>query len=284
MATFDSRIFKVVFTYEDTQLTLDGGLTITASGMKYANALQNECQLTVSNLKKDTRDRLMTQLTPYNYDQKRKGIEVYAGRESTGLYLLYKGDITQCYPSQPPDIVLHIRSMALAWYKLNYVAQSYNVTTPLSKVVNGIGQTLGLSVKFLATDKNISNYSYSGCAAKEINHVAGMGFQVYEDNGVLVCKDRSKGIGDAIEVSQETGMVGIPELTEYGVKIKTMLNPNVSLGGKINLISNMNPLLNGEYTTYQIGFEIASRDTPFYSLIFASKYPILYGIANMPGA
>lgn len=277
MTYFDDRIFKLTFTYADTELTLDGRFAITAFGTKYANALQNECSLTVANLKKETRDHLLTQLTPYNYDQKRKSVAVYAGRESTGLYLLYKGDIIECYASQPPDIILHIKCMALAWYKYQYVAQSYNLTAPLSQIADGIGQTLGTPVKFVATDRNVSNYSYSGCAAKQIDLLNELNVQAYEDSGTLVVKDKGTPLPDTCAISQDTGMIGTPQLTQYGIKVKTLLNPNVVLGGQVQLESKINPLLNGLYYTDTIGFEIASRDTPFYAIIQASKYPILYG-------
>lgn len=279
---FDPRIFKIVFKYGSTELSFDGDLDIKATGMKYANALQNECSLEISNLKRDTREQLLTQLTPYNYDQERKSVEVYAGRESTGLFLLYKGDIVNCYPSQPPDIVLNIRSMALQWYKYNYIAQSYNISTPLSEIADGIGQSLGLPVDFRATDKNIANYAYSGSKTGEIAHFNSLGVQMYEDNGNLIVKNKGDSLPVSHIINQESGMIGAPELTEYGVKVKMLLSPSVVLGGKINLESKLFPLANGELTIYQLGFDIASRDTNFYGLIFASKYPIIYNYASLP--
>ena len=284
MGHFDDRIFKVVFEYGGTkekpeptqQLTLDGGLNIKATGMKYANALQNECHLEISNLKRETREHLATQLTPYSFDQARKSVAVYAGRESTGLFLLYKGDIVECVPSQPPDITLHIKSMALQWYKYNYLAQAQNVDAPLSKIVNGIGDSLGVPVNFQATEKTIHNYSYSGSPAKQINKLNSIGgIDAYEDNGTLIVKDKGKPLDKVHILSQETGMIGTPTLTEYGVRVKMLLAPGIALGGQLDLQSELNPLLNGKYTIYQLGFEIASRDTPFYGIAEASKYPVL---------
>lgn len=36
------------------------------------------------------------------------------------------------------------------------------------------------------------------------------------------------------------------------------------LGGGINITSKLNPAANGAYTVFKLGFELASRDTPFY--------------------
>ena len=292
MGHFDDRIFRVVFEYGGTKenpapttsLTFDGGLDIKASGTKYANALQNECRLTISNLKKETRNQLATQLTPYNYDQARKSVSIYAGRESTGLFLLYKGDIIEATISQPPDVTLNIRSMALAWYKLNYVAQAHNISSPLSAIANGIGFSLGTPVDFQATDKSIANYSYSGSAAKQIDKLNEMGVDAYEDNGTLIVKDTGSSLSQVHVLSKDSGMIGTPTLTEYGVRVKMLLAPSITLGGQIDLNSSLNPVLNGKYQICKLGFEIASRDTPFYGIAECSKYPILYGVANVPNA
>lgn len=41
--------------------------------------------------------------------------------------------------------------------------------------------------------------------------------------------------GQAVEVNVGTGMIGVPELTEQGVKVRTLLNPNFRVGGLIKL-------------------------------------------------
>lgn len=282
MGFFDDRIFELTFEFGDQKLVIDGGIDFKASGMKYANALQNDCQLQISNLKRETREQLLTQTTPYNWDQKRKSFSISAGRESTGLFLLYKGDIIDCIASQPPDITLHIRSMAMAWYKLNYLAQAYNVTTPLSNVINGIGTSLGLKVNDKSTPKNVTNYSYSGSATGQIAKLNDCGVDAYEDNGTLVVKDRGTYLKSTHILSADSGMIGNPVFTEYGFRAKMLLEPNLVLGGKMILDSDINPILNGESQIYKLGFDIASRSTAFYSIIESSKFPILQSIANLP--
>ena len=283
MGYFDDRIFKVVLKFANTELTLDGGLDIHATGMKYANAAQNECNLKIANLKKETRDQLATQLTPWNLDQKRKSVELYAGRESTGLFLLYKGDITECTPSQPPDIVLTIKSQAQQWYKFDYLLQAHNASAPLSHIADGVGQSMGLPVKFEATDKTITNYSYSGSTVQQINKLNELGYiDAYEDNGNLIVKDKGISLKNTSHIlSQDNGMIGTPSLTEYGVQVKMLLDPNPTLGGDIEIQSFLNPSLDGKYNIYQLGFDIASRDIPFYGIIYASRYPVIYGVANI---
>ena len=286
-SAFDNRIFKVIFTYGTDQVTIDDArLYIAAQGTKYVNAQQNELALQIANLGPTLRNQLLTQLTQFNYDQQRKSVELYAGRQSTGLFLLYQGDITECYPSQPPDIMLNIKSKACQFFKYDIIAQAQNLTTPLSNIINNAASGLGLTPRFEATDRPIVNYSYSGSRIKEIDHLNELGpFDVYNDNNLLVCKNRGQPLQNTGHViSASTGMIGQPLQTEWGVRVTTLLNPNIILGGQIRIDSKINPLMNGDYAIYKYGFQIASRDVPFYSLIEGTKYFDMYMNSGLPQA
>ena len=279
MPQFDNRIFQIVLNYGTTQLTIDEGGYITASGQKFANALQDECTIQIANLQQQTRNLLATQLTPFNRDQARKSVTLSAGRVSTGLFPLYSGDIVECTPSQPPNIVLTIKSKTCQFFKNMLVAQSQNLTAPLSQITQQVASTMGLGTRFEATDKTIANYSYTGSAIKQVDKLGDAGaVDAYVDGQTLVVKDKGEPLkNETLVCSEQTGMIGIPELTEYGVRVKMLLAPTLKLGGSINLTSVLMPLLNGVYVIYKLGFEIASRDTNFYSIIEAAKYDIRAG-------
>jgi hypothetical protein len=279
MPQFDARIFSVVLSYGSTQLTLDGGLDIRASGQKFTNALQDECTITISNLMRATRDQLATQLTPFNLNQARKSIAISAGRVSTGLFLLYQGDIVECTPSQPPNITLTIKSKTCQFYKYNIVAQAQNVTAPLSQIVKNVAASMGLGTRFEATDTTVNNYSFTGAAIKQVDKIGECGVvDAFIDGQTLVVKNKGVALENEVQaIGQNTGMVGVPELTEYGVRVRCLLSPSIKLGGAIQLTSVLNPLLNGLYTIYKLGFEVCSRDTAFYHIVEASKYDIRAG-------
>lgn len=284
---FDNRIFKLVFTYGQTQVTIDDPTTfITASGTMYTNPLQNECSVQVGNLSAGLRNQLLTQLTPFNYDQARKTVAVYAGRESTGLFLLYQGDIVECFAAQPPDIILNIKSKTNQFYKYDIIAQAQNITAPLSNIVKNSAQGMGLTPRFEATDKMIANYSYSGSRVKELDHIGELGsYDVYTTSDSLVCKDRGVPLkNENHTISAQTGMIGQAQPTEWGVRAITLLTPGIVIGGGFTLDSKINPLLNGDYTTYQYGFQIASRDAPFYSILEGTKRYDLYNNSALPQA
>lgn len=287
---FDDRIVKLVFTYGSETATIDTSSDpknppfIVANGSKFVDVTQNECNIQVANLSRDLRNALATNLTPFDYNQSRKSVQVWAGRVSTGLFLRYQGDIVSAVPTQPPDIIMNIRSRTMQFFKNDLVAQSYAVTAPLSQIAADVSKQLGLNLRFEATDRSIANYAYTGSATGQIQRLQKLGaVDAYVDDGTLVCKDKGVSLQNTVfELSQAGGMIGQVELTEYGIRVKSLLSPNVKLGGTLRLNSVQNPSLNGDYTIYRTGFEIATRDVAFYDIIEATKYPQMFWTASLP--
>ncbi len=66
-------------------------------------------------------------------------------------------------------------------------------------------------------------------------------------------------------------MIGIPEFTEQGIKVKFLLDNRTTLGGGIQIESKIYPATNGNYVIYKLGFEITNRDKPFYWIAEATR-------------
>jgi hypothetical protein len=291
MTTFDDRIVKLVFTVGQQTVTIDTSQgdpqnppMIVATGSKFVDVTQNECSLQVANLARPLRNMLATNLTPFDYNQARKSVQVWAGRVSTGMFLRYQGDIVSAVPSQPPDIIMNIRSRTMQFFKNDLVAQSYAVTAPLSQIASDVANSMGINLQFEAADRNIQNYAYTGSVTGQMQRLQALGpVDAYVDDNTLVCKDKGTPLTNQVHtLSQDTGMVGQVELTEYGIRVKCLLSPNVKLGGTLTLQSVQNPSLNGNYTIYRTGFEIATRDTAFYDVIEATRYPQMFWAQSLP--
>lgn len=281
--TFDDRIVRIVFEFGGQSVAVDSSLDptnppfIAASGVKYADVTQNECTLQVGGLSRDLRNALATNLTMYDPmpETKRKSVEVWAGRVSTGFFLKYKGDIVSAVPSQPPDITMSFRSKTAQFFKYDLLAQSYAVAAPMSQIAADVAKSMGLTLDFQATDKNIANYSFSGPRIDQVNKLSDFGsVDVFIDDTKLVCKNKGQPLArQTYELSEETGMIGQVELTEYGIRIKALLAANAEIGSTLSLRSVQNPSLDGDYTIYKTGFQIATRAEPFYDILEATRYP-----------
>ncbi|MDR2093033.1 MAG: hypothetical protein LBP58_06940 [Azoarcus sp.] len=264
MAEFDPRIVRLGIEVGGKLKTYEG-LALTASGSKSANALQGEATIKVMNLDRDTRDFLLTETSPYNRNRRRKQVFLDAGRLSTGTMRIFQGDITSATISQPPDIAMTLKARTCNFFKGELVAKSHP-TTNLSAIARNVANDLGLELVFEATDKKIANFSFTGPALGQLDQLGAAGnVDSFIDGDTLVIKDKAAPLKNVSRtLSEDSGLIGIPEVTDRGVKITMLLASGVRLGGRIDLQSRMYKALSGSYTIYKLSFEIASRDTPFY--------------------
>lgn len=271
--TLDPRLLRIGVEVDGEVRVYDERFDIRVSGSKMASAAQNTCEITISNLKRDVRNFILTETSPFNANRTPKRLYVDVGRVSTGLQRIFVGEIVQSAPSQPPDIGLTIKALTGSYARGLIIARSGLTQEPLSAIAARVAADLGVRLDFQATDKQIGNYAFNGPMLAQVNalELAG-GVDTYLDDTTLVVKNRTEPLPDRVKVlSAASGMVGVPEATERGVKVTYMLDRDTVLGGRLDLESDLNPALAGRYTIYTLGFEAASRDTPFYWTAEASR-------------
>ena len=268
----DDRLVSVGFEINGALKEFDG-LYIAASGTKFANANQNECEVKIANLSRTDRDYLITETSPFNANRTPKKLIVKAGRKSTGTSVVFVGDIITCTPSQPPDIILTIKAKTGNFMKGKIVSQKSGSPASLVQIAKQVSKNIGASLRFEATAKQISNHAYTGAQSKQIDDVGGLGdVNCYLDDETLVVKDTNVPLNGSLRVlNQNTGMVGIPEITEEGVKVKMLFDNKTTVGGALEISSELNPAANGTFCIYKLSFDIANRDTQFYLVAEAKR-------------
>ena len=266
MNELDPRLVQVKIEVNGVEKTYSEGLAIVANGTKYANALQNECEITLNNLDKATQDYLLTETSPFNRNRTPKIVRLYAGRQSYGVALVYVGNIISSSVSQPPDIGVTLKCLTGNFIKGNVLSRNFPGSATLSQVSRQFASDNNLALNFQATDKNIGNVTFSGAASKQIELLGTMSnLNVYVDDSALIVKDAWIPLTGQLRVlDADSGMIGIPQFTEQGVKVKYLLDNKTTLGGALQIISRVYPAINGTYVIYKLNFEITSRDTPFY--------------------
>lgn len=268
----DPRIVRVGIEVNGQLRTYDG-LAVVATGCKYANANQNECEVKITNLARQTRDYLVTEASPFNKNKARKRLIVEAGRQSYGTSTVYVGDIASVTVTQPPDITVCIKAATGSYSKGNVVQRSQPGVCSLRQIAGQVADDLGLSLNFQCQDKHVANYSFTGGALRQVDQLGACGHvNAYVDDGSLIIKDYGKPLAGSLRIlNLETGLVGIPEFTERGVKVKMLYDNQTRCGSGLQVRSELNPAANGTYTVYKLGFELASRDTPFYLIAEAQR-------------
>lgn len=248
-------------------------LNITADGEKYANANQDECEVKISNIDEVTRDFILTQASPFNKNRTNKLLIVSAGRASYGMSTIFKGDITHAAVSQPPDITLTLKAMTGNFQKGKVIGRKQPAKTRLKNISGQVAKDLGVSLNYQATDKDIASYSFSGAALKQIDKLGDVGgVNAFLDGDTLTVKDMNVPLTGVIRVlNKDTGMIGKPEWTEQGIKVKFFIDNQTKIGSGVQVQSKTDPAFNGTYVIYKLSFSIATRDTPFYYVAECSR-------------
>lgn len=242
------------------------GMRIRASGTKYASPVKNDCTITISGLKRETRDYLITETSPFNANRTPKRVILEVGRVSTGLFRLFIGDIVSVEPSSPPDLDLVIKAMTHASQSGKIVSTSGTSQARLSALSQKVASDLGLTLEFDAEDKNVASYAHSGSALAQVEKLAEAGgVAAYIDDNKLVVKKLGRPLSGRTRIlNKDSGMVGVPKTTEKGITVQFLIDPESAVGGGLSIQSKINPAVTGDYVINQLKFDVASHDTPFF--------------------
>lgn len=271
---FDDRLLRVGIEI-DGKVNIYDNLAITGVGAKFASITQNLTVITIANLEKSVRDYLLTEGTPFRRLTNRKRIKIFleAGRVSYGYVRVFEGDITTVTISQPPDITLTINALTNQHSKGDIVNAGVPTVSSIKQIAAQAAESLGVNFDFQATDKNISNYRYDGSAAGQLSKINDFGgLDVFVDDDTLIVKDKGKPIpGTTRVLNVDTGLVGNPEFTEFGIKVLFLFDGFTGLGSRLKLESEINTAAKGLYSIYRLGFDLANRESPFYLIAEARR-------------
>ena len=262
----DPRVVKLGIQVGDDLKTYEG-LSITAKGVKFSSPNSGQCTITILNLNSETREYLMRVANPFNTSNVQKGVILEVGRESYGTSVLYTGDIFRVTPTPKPDMGLELQCITGSFNKGRLVSRSGQELSTLSSIAAGVAADNNLGLSFDVPEKNIANYSFTGSADSQIKKLAELSdSDVYVDNSILYVKPASKPkSGATVRVlNKSSGMVGVPKGTENGIKVSMLFDPVTQIGSQIDLVSEINPVLDGSYAVYKLNFDISSRGEAFY--------------------
>lgn len=279
LSAFDSRLMRVEIVLPTQTFVFDQSYNIFISGEKFLSAISGTCQCKIFNLTKEVRQQIITLSSPLVQPRQPIYLKVSVGRVSTGLSLLYIGQVLLADVLQPPDIGIVFRAIANNAQTGAIQNVQYAASAPLSDIAKGIAASGGWQLNNQCTDKTISNFSYLGTPIDGVSELNNMGnTQACVDNNTLIVVDANKSLSGApYLLKMETGMVGIPQVTDMGVTVKMMYNSQINIGGSVTVKSEINKAANGTYKIIQVHYEMASRDQPFWYTLVCSNLGIYSG-------
>lgn len=270
---FDDRLVSLSITIDKDKpgaqtFVFDQSYYIIAQGNRLTNGLFGDCALRIDNIAKQTRDYIVSRTSQWATNKTTAQVSLEVGRESYGTFQLFAGAAVASNPSQPPDIGLTLHSLAGAQYLTYANASLLPQNATLKQICQSVADNLGLQLDFQASQNPlVGNYHFNGSIGKQMQSLSLLGdIWVYMDvpNTLVVTDAQTSRKLPPVEVNYQTGMVGVPEITEIGARAIVLIKNEIKIGSPVNLKSILNPSINGEYNIFKLGFQIASRDNPFY--------------------
>lgn len=254
-----------------------------------------EASIDIYNLNRDDLQFLTTSAA--NWMAKKTLIQLYAGYDDD-VDLIFGGQIIEAPPQGYPDIALHIRCInGLDWMTTNIDMQKANIK--MGDLINYTSSVTGYPVNMPSRlrrtnetlNKTIDEFSYTGSVYNFLDKIQDMlgGFSIgdkslflstYNDN-TFVWNPEDMPQGETLYISKESGMVGVPAITDIGVNVKMLLNTKVRTGTTIYLHSDRVPDASGEYIITEILHNGELRSTAWYTTLKCTRVGgLIKGVDN----
>lgn len=213
-----------------------GGFKIGFNVAKTIGSKQNTASITIWNLTKSNRNKLGEE-----FDK----VKLEVGYKDSGLSLLYEGDIRDVTHTKDSADVQSSIECGDGDKAVNKGAVSKTFpsgTKPKAVMEYLISQMPGARKgKIVGIDdapafkRPVTVYGWSAQEMDKMGRHTGSYWNIH--NGEVNVVKNDKHLGEAAIVSSETGMIGIPEETDKGIKFKALLNTKIVPGRLVDVRS-----------------------------------------------
>lgn len=268
------RIMKVQITTPMGVKELDG-IDVRFTATKFMSGVMNEAFIDIFNLNRSDIEYLTTYTSQFIAKQQNKRIRVFAGYKETNLSLIYDGTIVNAIPTSPPDIVLRCKALTNYFDNKKQLSLNMSGNINISDICQAAAQNMNLKLDFsVSGDKKLLGFNFTGNVGDIVKEIEELGnYNVWYDNETLFVTDKDKERQDLTvrEISEESGMIGIPKVDAVGCEVTILLDNAVKIGQKILLNSKMIPSANGYYLIYEIAYDLHLRGTNYYMVLKARR-------------
>ena len=256
------------------------GLNIRFNVQKFRGQLQGLARISICNLEKSDLEYLTTYMSPWVEVQKQKRIQLFAGYEGkTGL--IFSGDIIKAIPTVPPDVWLNCEAMG--GYYNNLLVESFTINGPIAigDVCQIAASKLGVSFVSRASadvfGRKIDSFCHTGGLNKCLKKINELGLCcAWIENETLFIDDlepNKPAEGAPVRlISEDSGMVGIPEPGPIGVDLSILMDPSINLGDPIELKSKIIPSASGIYYPYCLEHTGELRGNEWYTKLKCRRF------------
>lgn len=240
--------------------------------------------MNIADINSFTRTNLAGSYDIYTANQ----ITIYAGYNlnSDGLPpLVYSGGVIRSAPDYniTRDRPLIIKSIQnFAFDNINVLPTNIKGTISLDNLFRFICNKQGnLVYQGYNVKGNAYNPIASGSVYQQLEHIANKyGYKVhrassgtFNQNVVYIAPKNSPFKDSQFILSAQNGMIGFPNIEDFGFSVKTYFNPNILIGQKIQVHSESVPYINNkDLYVNQMTHDLHNREEPFYTTLQLNTY------------
>jgi hypothetical protein len=218
-------------------------------------------------------------------------ITIEANDGVSGYTVVFSGIILDATPqfNRMPQTAFVISANSIQEMTLKPVApNTFNGGTDVAQIMQSMAQTAGLKLENSGVSVKLASPYFPGtiidqivaCArAANINHhidaVAGV-LAIWPKNGTRA--------GDPVMVSPATGMIGYPEFQNVSIRVRTLFNPALKVGVKMQVQSQLTAA-SGMFSITAVDHFLSSKlpDGDWLSEVQATPVPFLQSGGVAPG-
>ena len=234
------RVGMALYKDEQKRTLVYEGIETHVSIEKPGEPDQNKATVEMYNLSMDAM-RDMTTLSFRPLQTKKNLIVIFAGDETNGMSQCFAGEIDTAYAdfSGAPTIKMHIEAAAGSYPSLKASPPiAVKGAQSAASLIEQFAKESGYSFRNNGVTASVKNAVLNGSPIQKARTVAGMvGCELLIDDNVIKIQPFDKGLdeGNAVLMSKDSGMLGYPTFTSEGISLKCLYNPDLQLGGMIEV-------------------------------------------------
>ena len=236
------------------------GLATTVQVTKAGLPEKNSAEIRIYGLKLSDMDQL-TFLSYQNLEYRKNRILVEAGDKDGELSVVFKGDISAAFAdlSTAPDAVFKISAMTAGWSVLRAESPtSVNGDASAADLIRQFAQSAGFNFVNEGVSESVRNATYNGSPIQKAQQVADeIGAELLIDDETITLMPWNKPRGDAVFLSDKSGLVGYPSFTNDGISAECFFNPALKLSGQVKIESIL-PRASGYWKIVKLSHDLAA--------------------------
>ena len=262
--------------------TIKQDLRIECEIEKSGHPSKNMCKLKIYGMPQEDMNRLTMVVTERPLSVRRNLVKVEAFDDSTlsSPAIAFTGEITSAYAkyNRPPDLYFEVEAIEGYYPSVKPVSpKSYKGGSSVASMMLDLANQMGCEFENNGVTTQLSNQYLSGTAfqqAAKIAHAANIEFGI--DNNTLFIAPRGasrRAMTTVPLISAATGMKEYPTFDKKGLRVETLYNPNIQLGGLVAVESVvLKATTNRAWRVHSLHHHLSCElpNGPWYSKIEAS--------------